>query len=229
MVRKGKLNPNWKGGKIEKRCVVCGTLFHVFPSQQHIKTCTKPCSDELRKINSRPWNKGLTKETSETMRKISLLKKGVKRTNICKKNISDGTKRGMHKPENWKRFIEGNKKRNKDFFQSPEWVEKNMKSRQSNKYLYHDIEMRSNWEVLYAGWLDQHGLEWEYEPMVTRLKSIGMCYCPDFYVKEWKIFVEVKGYLSPEGKLKIEAFKKKFGEDKLLVVDENKMKEIGLI
>lgn len=225
----GSKNPNWRGGKISKKCEVCNTLFCVFPSQKHIKCCNVKCSNKLKSINNKCWNRGITKDIDDRMMKISDLKTGVPRTKEHRKNISVGTKREMHKPEKWKSFLKKNKERDTSFMQTKEWVEKMLRIKKSKKYIYKNICMRSNWEILYAGWLDSKKLHWEYEPLITRLKEINMCYCPDFYVKEWKKFVEVKGYLSEDGKKKIEAFKEKFGDKKLIVVDEKEMKRLGLI
>jgi hypothetical protein len=41
--------------------------------------------------------------------------------------------------------------------------------------------------------LDKLGLTWEYEPATLKLSS-GKAYVPDFWVEEWKTFVEVKGW-----------------------------------
>jgi len=29
--------------------------------------------------------------------------------------------------------------------------------------VYHEIYMRSSWEIAYAKWLDKNGIEWQYE------------------------------------------------------------------
>lgn len=53
--------------------------------------------------------------------------------------------------------------------------------------------MRSSWEQQYAVALDFAGLTWFYEPG-RLLLSDGRTYLPDFYVVEWKSYVEIKGY-----------------------------------
>jgi hypothetical protein len=53
--------------------------------------------------------------------------------------------------------------------------------------------MRSSWEIEFAEALDIAGLTWFYEP-VRLLLSDGRTYVPDFYVEEWKQYVEIKGW-----------------------------------
>lgn len=48
------------------------------------------------------------------------------------------------------------------------------------------------WERGFARWLDAQGLTWAYEPH-TLLLSDGRRYVPDFWVEEWKTYVELKG------------------------------------
>ena len=52
--------------------------------------------------------------------------------------------------------------------------------------------MRSSWEVAYAHALDRDGVGWEYEPRWFRLKDAS-AYCPDFYLVDQDVWVDVKG------------------------------------
>jgi hypothetical protein len=53
--------------------------------------------------------------------------------------------------------------------------------------------MRSGWEIEFAVALDAVGLRWLYEPS-RLLLSDGRTYIPDFYVEEWRQYVEIKGW-----------------------------------
>lgn len=66
--------------------------------------------------------------------------------------------------------------------------------------------MRSLYEVMYAEYLDSQNILWEFESEVFDLKP-NMRYSPDFFVSGvgW---VEVKGYLYPESKEKIDEFRR---------------------
>lgn len=61
--------------------------------------------------------------------------------------------------------------------------------------------MRSDWERQIATQLDQLNLTWQYEPCVLHL-STGRSYTPDFFVDEWKCFLEVKGWSGYGGGVK---------------------------
>jgi hypothetical protein len=51
---------------------------------------------------------------------------------------------------------------------------------------------RSEWERRFAERLDRDGLSWRYQPDCLLL-STGRRYIPDFWVEEWRSYVEVKG------------------------------------
>ena len=46
--RTGKNNPNWKGGLIEKKCLICGISFDSKPSEGR-KYCSRRCANESRR------------------------------------------------------------------------------------------------------------------------------------------------------------------------------------
>lgn len=49
-------------------------------------------------------------------------------------------------------------------------------------------------ELGFARWLDEQELTWTYEHDVLLL-STGEHYIPDFWVEEWKTYIEIKGFL----------------------------------
>jgi hypothetical protein len=72
--------------------------------------------------------------------------------------------------------------------------------RAKTRYRYVDRKGRvfnfrsgSRYELGVAKILDERRLTWTYETHILRL-SDGHRYIPDFWVKEWKTFVEVKGW-----------------------------------
>lgn len=68
------------------------------------------------------------------------------------------------------------------------------------------IWMRSPWEVAFAKWCHRRGLHWNYEPKRFDL-SVGS-YLPDFFVREWQSYVELKGAKMKKALEKLEAFMK---------------------
>lgn len=65
---------------------------------------------------------------------------------------------------------------------------------------------RSTWEKAFADYLNSNGLKWSYEPEAVRCDRLGT-YTPDFYVHSWECFVEVKGWMTPIAKAKIDWFR----------------------
>lgn len=72
--------------------------------------------------------------------------------------------------------------------------------------------LRSSYEIKYAEYLDQHNIKWYYEiktfSITININNIikDTTYTPDFYLSEYNKFIEIKGYLDEEPKLKIEKF-----------------------
>lgn len=54
------------------------------------------------------------------------------------------------------------------------------------------ITMRSTWETAFASWLDDQNLTWLYESSIQL--ADGRVYLPDFYVGDWEMYFEVKGW-----------------------------------
>jgi len=75
---------------------------------------------------------------------------------------------------------------------------------------------RSKWEANVARVLNHKGIKWLYEPRVFffgEFKSGTLTYCPDFYLPDQEIWLEVKGQITPKGKTAIRRFKKFFPEE----------------
>lgn len=56
---------------------------------------------------------------------------------------------------------------------------------------YKNHSFRSRLEARYAVYFDHLGIKWEYEPEGFELGN-GLRYLPDFWLPEWKIWVEIK-------------------------------------
>ena len=91
---------------------------------------------------------------------------------------------------------------------------------------YKNIYMRSFWEVLFAQFLDLNGYKWEYEPKVF---DLGNCtYRPDFYITEWDLYIEIKGWFKTDAKKKIKLFRKLYPKLKLQILMKKSLKELGI-
>ena len=82
----------------------------------------------------------------------------------------------------------------------------NNKQSGKRKWIYKNIFMRSGLEILFAEYLDANNTEWLYEPKTFKLLN-GVRYKPDFYLPMSDTWIEIKGYLTENELLKIEAFR----------------------
>jgi len=76
---------------------------------------------------------------------------------------------------------------------------------------------RSRWEANFARVLNLWNVKWEYEPEQIAL-SCQKTYIPDFVCEG--VYYEVKGWMKPIDKLKIDTFMKDHPEKTLVVIDE---------
>ena len=97
----------------------------------------------------------------------------------------------------------------------------------AKKTKYKDIWMRSSWEAKFAQFLTLSGIEWLYEP--KRFDLGELTYLPDFYIPEWDLYIEIKGWFYKQDKRKIKLFKKKFPKMRIKVLLYNELKELGVI
>jgi len=144
----------------------------------------------------------------------------------CKKQLSSsahylGTKRcnSCELRRRYKFGLKNFKGRNHpNFGKSPRW-----KKVKYNK----DICMRSTWEVLYAKYLDKNNIKWLYEPKTF---DLGNCsYTPDFYLPKTKEYIEIKGWFREKDKKKMKIFKCKYYKEKITVLQQEDLKELGVL
>lgn len=85
---------------------------------------------------------------------------------------------------------------------------------------------RSRWEANIARLLNQYGIVWRYESVRFRFPDCGdniLSYCPDFYLPDLDIFIEVKGWLDENSWKRADRFAKYYPDEnaKLIMVDED--------
>lgn len=87
---------------------------------------------------------------------------------------------------------------------------------------------KSRWELSYAQYLDDCGLDWEYEPRKFILD--GYIYTPDFrvYVDRGIEYYEVKGWLDKRTIRRLKAFVSKYPEETLRIIGPAEMVALGL-
>jgi hypothetical protein len=94
------------------------------------------------------------------------------------------------------------------------------------QYPYRGIAFRSTWEVRAAKAMDTLGMKWDYEP--TRF-DLGSCtYCPDFYLPETGVYLEVKGWYGPVSQKKTQLFRELYPDVPLLLAKAPVLKALEL-
>lgn len=83
--------------------------------------------------------------------------------------------------------------------------------------------MRSTWEANFARILKTLGIEYEYEPEWFEIGNRK--YLPDFKVGDE--YYEIKGYMRPDAKQKIEAFRKLYPEITLHVIEKKQYQQLA--
>lgn len=140
------------------------------------------------------WNKGLTKETNESIAKAAEKIKIAAAHNWSNPIFAEKTIAKITARSGQRRFS----------FNLPNGI---------------IIKMRSSWEIQYAEHLNSLGIIWQYEPR-SFLLSTGHRYFPDFYLPELNEWHEIKGWMSPESQEKIDLFQKEYPDEKLIIIRE---------
>jgi hypothetical protein len=82
---------------------------------------------------------------------------------------------------------------------------------------------RSTWEAAFAAYLAALRVDFQYEPKVFDFGHFT--YLPDFFIPSLNLWVEIKGWMTPEGAAKIAALA---AIQKVLVIDGRLYHEMGL-
>lgn len=162
-----------------------------------------------------PWNKGLTKETDERVKKSSETYKnnykagkfkilGHSHTTETKDKLSEIRSKYLEKCPNG--------------FPDVGWYKiQNVNGE--------EFTVRGTWERDFGNYLTLHKILWIRNVYLKYIKSDGSIhrYNPDFYLPELDLYIEVKGYFSEKDKLKTK-----------LVLEQNKInlkfvKEAGIM
>ena len=93
---------------------------------------------------------------------------------------------------------------------------------------YHQIYMRSSYEIAYAHYLDLRGIKWLYE-IKTFILEKNNTYTPDFYLPETDEYIEIKGWWRDKAKDKFEEFKNLYKTIKISVLEKHDLKNMEVL
>lgn len=166
------------------------------------KKTGKILAERYRKGELKNWCDGLTKETDERLKKL-----GEKCSKTAKRQFASGERINSYKASNYKGGY--------------------------REDLGHYV--RSSWEADVARYLKMMNVNYKYEPKTFTLilkNGVETSYRPDFYLPEYDLYVEVKGYIRRKYKgyenkdEKVETFKLSYPDKKILFLDKQKYYKI---
>lgn len=92
---------------------------------------------------------------------------------------------------------------------------------------YKRIFMRSSYEIKFAFFLDCNNIKYKYEP--ERFYFKDCTYCPDFYIPEWNLYIEIKGWWRFQDKKRFNLFKKCYSTKNIKVLMKPELEELGVL
>jgi hypothetical protein len=153
-----------------------------------------------------------------------------KSTKASKKKHSEAQIKKWKNPVTRKKMLDSHRL----LQQTPEWrakVSMGLKKRWkenppkciSRKYIIKsnkgNIVLRSSYEREFVRYLDENKINWEYEPKSFILKTYSnRVLIPDFYLKEYDLWVEIKGYFWHDAKEKWNAFCDEYSNLKKIIL-----------
>lgn len=168
-------------------CKYCGRKS---PTKQG-NTCHESyCSKNPNKDpNRHGWNKGLTKETDERVKRC-----GETYTKNCKEGKFSGWLKGKTKEtdERLAKLSKSVSEKVKKKVAEGTWHNSFSKSRTIE---YKGIKFLGSWEVNFAKYLDSKNIKWERckEQFDYYFENINHKYTPDFYLPDYDLYIEIKG------------------------------------
>lgn len=155
---------------------------------------------------TRPWNKGLTKEQNESLQKASYKLSG--RASFKGKKHSEESKQKISRA-----------------------LSINNRGGRCKWYKVGDALVQGTWERDLAEKMEELGVAWEKIKTNSytfeyHLEDKKRHYTPDFYLQEWDLFLEVKGYWHGSDKRKMKKVIEENQLDNIFVIEKNLMQEL---
>lgn len=139
--------------------------------------------------NRKVWNKGLTNQTDQRVKKI-----GKKISQIFKKQVESGT----FQKNGWAVWTEE---------QKLSWSKKQSENNQGGKCKWFKIDgkkVQGTWELNLALKMNELNILWQRcKPLVYYKENKEKRYTPDFYLPEYNLFLEIKGFWIADSKEKM--------------------------
>jgi len=211
-------------------CRMCGSLEHTFKSHQ-------------RKLNaarraSKVWHEAMAASNSDR-------KTGGKASRETRKRMSSsqivaqGTPemRAWHSDHSKLMWLQRSTKERRELSKKLSLAQIGRKPGSFGYRCYYEgrkgkVTMRSTWEVAFALKMDKWKIDWKYESqgfVVGKGNWNGRKYYPDFYLAEFDLHVEVKGYLRADNRRKLSAFRRKYPDVNWMLLDQTALEQLGIL
>ena len=206
------------------RCKICGKMFNKYGIKSHIfrahsKEGKMFNKKQIQSVSKPSWNSGKTIKSLLTPEKYE---KYIEKCKKGRKNCSGYAST----PE--KELIRRQKLRQKiNERYAAGWE---VKCGRAPKLDYISpiagkIKLDGSWELSTAQYLDRIGVQWRRNKKrfkyFNTIKNRESTYCPDFFVKDWNTYIEVKGYETDLDRCKWSQF-----TEPLLIWKKDKINEI---
>jgi hypothetical protein len=214
-----------KTPKIDANCQYCNKKYNTKVSlQQHELRCkSNPKRIEVKPSYGMMGKKGSNQYLKAD--KLNQLKPVV--SEETRKKISDANRK--RPPWSEEQRIKQSKSMLKAVENHPESYSTNNIIGRVKQIEYKGILLKGGWEVKTAKWLDYNNIEWKYEPCSYPYEFEGKerRYFPDFFLPEYNVYLEVKGYETEQDRAKWSQLKKD-----LVIIDKkvvDKLYEYSII
>lgn len=195
--------------------------------KQHTDYCKENPNKQTVKPKTEAWYAAMRKRKGHQdhhYTKARLL--GLPRPTISEEYRERLRIRGLNQiwtEERRKRHSESMKKA---VLNNPDSYSKNNVSGRAKLVEYGNTKLKGGWEVKVAVWLDKNNISWtnEIEPIKYSWEGKDKLYFPDFYLPEYDLYIEVKGY-----KRDIDEAKWNSVEKQLLIVDKSTIHKIDTL
>lgn len=146
-----------------------------------------------------------------------------------RKKISETSKNRVWTEEQKRKHSESMKSAVKSYPDS--YTKNNVVGRVKN-IEYNGVKLKGGWEIIVAKWLDENNVRWEDETKSFDYEWNGIRkYYPDFYLPDFDLFIEVKGYQTERDLHKWESVKNLvvFKLDEIKKIKNNNLKIVDIL
>lgn len=160
--------------------------------------------NQSKNLSFIPWNKGLTKDTDDRVKKY-----GETYHNRYVKGEIKSWCDGLTKDsdDRIKKYASKISETISNKIGNSEWH-----NQYGIRIEYKDTILDSYWELEFAMFMDKHNIKWDRNnitPFIYVFENSEHRYFPDFYLLDYDLYIEIKGYCTEKDKAKWDQFDKK--------------------